>query len=130
MLFQFRDADQQILNQLHGALVEIVNEFDAEGPCPVTLEIMSQSNPAIMAPSTRNCVLEAAQALAPKHYRVMPSGAGHDAQIIAPHIPSAMMFVPSIGGISHHWSENTSDEDLMLGVQIYVDAIARILESH
>ena len=130
MLFQFRDADQQILNQLHGALVEIVNEFDAVGPCPVTLEIMSQSNPAIMAPSTRNCVLEAAQALAPKHYLVMPSGAGHDAQIIAPHIPSAMMFVPSIGGISHHWSENTSDEDLMLGVQIYVDAIARILESH
>jgi len=38
-----------------------------------------------------------------------------------------MMFVPSIGGISHHWSENTSDEDIALGAQVFVDAIGRIL---
>ncbi len=34
------------------------------------------------------------------------------------------MFVPSIGGISHHWSENTSDEDLVLGAQVFTDGIA------
>jgi N-carbamoyl-L-amino-acid hydrolase len=38
-----------------------------------------------------------------------------------------MMFVPSIGGISHHWTENTSDEDIMLGAEVYVEAAARIL---
>jgi N-carbamoyl-L-amino-acid hydrolase len=58
----------------------------------------------------------------------MPSGAGHDAQIFAPHMPAAMMFVPSIGGISHHWSENTADEDIALGAQVFTDAIARILK--
>jgi N-carbamoyl-L-amino-acid hydrolase len=37
------------------------------------------------------------------------------------------MFVPSIGGISHHWSENTSDQDLVLGAQVFADAIAAAL---
>lgn len=127
MLFQFRDADQATLDRMHDTLVGIVAEIDAEGPCPAKLEIMSQSKPAIMAPGPQGCVLEAAKALAPDHHLVMPSGAGHDAQMIAPHIPSAMMFVPSIGGISHHWSEDTSDADLLLGAEVYVDAIARML---
>ena len=38
-----------------------------------------------------------------------------------------MMFVPSIGGISHHWSENTADEDIVLGAQVFTDAIADAL---
>ena len=59
----------------------------------------------------------------------MPSGAGHDAQIVAREIPAAMMFVPSIGGISHHWSENTSDEDIVLGARVFTDAIASVLKS-
>ncbi len=59
----------------------------------------------------------------------MPSGAGHDAQVIAPHIPAAMMFVPSIGGISHHWAENTSDEDIALGAQVFTEAVAAYLEN-
>ena len=127
MLFQFRDADQAILDRMDATLRTLVAEIDAEGPCPATIEPLGQSTPAIMSPGPQSCVLEAAQALAPDHHLVMPSGAGHDAQVIAPHIPSAMMFVPSIGGISHHWSENTSDEDLKLGAQVYVDAIARML---
>jgi len=58
-----------------------------------------------------------------KHIR-MPSGAGHDAQWLARKMPAAMMFVPSMGGISHHWSENTSDEDLVLGAQVFANGIA------
>jgi N-carbamoyl-L-amino-acid hydrolase len=58
----------------------------------------------------------------------MPSGAGHDAQILAEIMPSAMMFVPSIGGISHHWTENTSDADIATGARVFVDACRRILQ--
>ena len=58
----------------------------------------------------------------------MPSGAGHDAQWLARKLPAAMMFVPSIGGISHHWSENTSDEDLVLGAQVFTDGIVNALK--
>jgi N-carbamoyl-L-amino-acid hydrolase len=57
----------------------------------------------------------------------MPSGAGHDAQYLAKRMPAVMLFVPSIGGISHHWAENTSDEDLTLGAQVLVDGAARFL---
>ena len=42
----------------------------------------------------------------------MVSGAGHDAMILAPHIPSAMLFVRSPGGISHHPSESVLVEDI------------------
>ena len=58
----------------------------------------------------------------------MPSGAGHDAQILSAIMPAGMLFVPSIGGISHHYAEDTSDDDLVLGCQVFVDAAAALLE--
>ena len=69
----------------------------------------------------------AAQTHAPGLHQRMPSGAGHDAQILAQIMPSAMLFVPSIGGISHHYSENTSDADIVLGCQVFTDAAASIM---
>ena len=57
----------------------------------------------------------------------MPSGAGHDAQVLSRMLPSAMLFVPSIGGISHHYAENTLDEDIVLGCQVFADAAEAIL---
>jgi len=57
-----------------------------------------------------------------------PSGAGKDARYRARGLPAGMMFVPSIGGISHHWSENTSDEDIVLGARVFTDAIASVLK--
>jgi N-carbamoyl-L-amino-acid hydrolase len=44
-------------------------------------------------------------------------------------MPSGMLFVPSIGGISHHWTENTSDADIVLGARVYVDAVAQLLRA-
>ena len=57
----------------------------------------------------------------------MPSGAGHDAQVLATIMPAGMLFVPSIGGISHHWNENTDDADIVTGAQVFVDACRRLL---
>jgi N-carbamoyl-L-amino-acid hydrolase len=57
----------------------------------------------------------------------MPSGAGHDAQILATIMPAGMLFVPSIGGISHHWSENTVDGDIVTGAQVFVETCRRLL---
>ena len=127
MLFQFRDADQAILDTLRAKLHALVAEVDT-GPCDVAIETMSENKPALMADAPQAALIEAAKLHAPDKWLVMPSGAGHDAQIIAQHVPSAMMFVPSIGGISHHWSENTSDEDIAIGAQVFVDAIARTLK--
>ena len=57
----------------------------------------------------------------------MPSGAMHDAQIMAKRMPAAMLFVPSIGGISHHYSENTKDEDIVVGCRVFADAAEILL---
>jgi N-carbamoyl-L-amino-acid hydrolase len=57
----------------------------------------------------------------------MPSGAGHDAQVLATIMPAAMLFVPSIGGISHHWTENTADEDIVTGAQVFVETCRKLL---
>ncbi len=69
----------------------------------------------------------AAERHAPGLHVRMPSGAGHDAQILAERMKSAMLFVPSIGGISHHYAENTKDEDIVLGCQVFADAAADIV---
>jgi N-carbamoyl-L-amino-acid hydrolase len=53
----------------------------------------------------------------------MVSGASHDAQMMATLCPTAMLFVPSIGGISHNPKEKTLDEDLVAGAQILTDAM-------
>ena len=57
----------------------------------------------------------------------MPSGAGHDAQRLAEVMPAAMLFVPSIAGISHNFDENTSDEHLVLGCRVFTAAAASML---
>lgn len=50
------------------------------------------------------------------NYKLMHSGAGHDSQIFGPRLPTGMIFVPSIGGISHNPAEDTKTEDLVQGV--------------
>lgn len=57
------------------------------------------------------------------HYKMMHSGAGHDSQIIAPFYPTAMIFVPSIGGISHNPAEKTEFPDLVEGVKLLADTL-------
>jgi len=52
------------------------------------------------------------------NYKVMHSGAGHDSQIFAPRVPTGMIFVPSIKGISHNPAEDTKVEDLREGIKV------------
>jgi len=126
LIFQFRDTDPAVLDALEATLDALVAEAD-RGPCDVTIADRSSTAPSAMDPGLQQALQDAAQRLAPGLYQAMPSGAGHDAQIIAQVLPSAMLFVPSIGGISHHYAENTRDEDIVLGCQVLADAAAAIL---
>ena len=83
-----------------------------------------------MEESFQQAIEHAAATHAPGLAVRMPSGAGHDAQHLARVMPAAMLFVPSINGISHHWAENTSDEDIVLGARVFTDAIASVLMRH
>jgi N-carbamoyl-L-amino-acid hydrolase len=127
MLFQFRDVSVPVLERMEVALRALVREANRRERCAVSLEAVSQAVPALCDPALMGALSAAAETLAPGVWQEMPSGAGHDAQNIARHMPAAMLFVPSIGGISHHWAEDTKDEDLALGVRVLDDAARRIL---
>jgi allantoate deiminase len=60
------------------------------------------------------------------NYQVMHSGAGHDSQIFAPRVPTGMIFVPSIDGISHNPAEHTEAVDIQQGVQALAEALKRL----
>ncbi len=127
VLFQFRDVSIEVLERMEAALAGLVRESNRRERCPTTLEPMSKAIPAPCDPTMMAALDQAAEALAPGLWQRMPSGAGHDAAVLARHMPSAMLFVPSIGGISHHWAENTKDEDLALGAQVFGAAAVRLL---
>ena len=97
------------------------------GPCTVTIAERGRSVPQAMDAGFQDALERAAERHAPGLHVRMPSGAGHDAQVLAERMKSAMLFVPSIGGISHHYAENTKDEDIVLGCQVFADAAAEIL---
>jgi N-carbamoyl-L-amino-acid hydrolase len=126
-MFQFRDSDPAILNRLEAALHAQVATFNEAGPCSISVETIRQSTPAVMEESFQQAIEHAAATHARGLAVRMPSGAGHDAQHLARVMPAAMLFVPSINGISHHWAENTSDEDIVLGARVFTDAIAGVL---
>jgi beta-ureidopropionase / N-carbamoyl-L-amino-acid hydrolase len=126
-LFQFRDTDPAVLERMHAALVDLIAQANRDGRCPIELVPISASTPAVMDEGFQAALDKAAEHHAPGKHTRMPSGAGHDAQYLARKVPAAMMFVPSIGGVSHHWAENTSDEDIVLGARVFVDAIADVL---
>ena len=126
MLFQFRDTDPRLLAKLDTELEALVAEA-AHGPCKVTIAERGSSTPRAMDPGFQDALERAAERHAPGLHVRMPSGAGHDAQILAERMKSAMLFVPSIGGISHHYAEDTKDEDIVLGCQVFADAAAELL---
>lgn len=63
-----------------------------------------------------------------KPIRRMTSGAGHDAQMLAQICPAAMIFVPSVRGISHNPAEHTEPEHLILGSKVLLNTIIALLE--
>ncbi len=58
--------------------------------------------------------------------RRLPSGAGHDAQMLARVCPAGMVFVPSARGISHNPAEHTDDADLEAGANVLLHCVLRL----
>jgi N-carbamoyl-L-amino-acid hydrolase len=127
MLFQIRDDDPGVIARLEDHLRSMAADVSAQGRCTVAVERIRTGAPALMDASFQQAIESASAALAGGRSLRMPSGAGHDAQVLATVMPAAMLFVPSIGGISHHWTENTDDDDIVTGAQVFVDACQRLL---
>ena len=127
MLFQIRDDDPAVIDRLAMLLRTMAGEATAAVPCRVTVERIRTGAPAKMDPAFQDAIEAASKVFANDKSIHMPSGAGHDAQMLATVMPAGMLFVPSIGGVSHHWTENTADADIVRGAQVFVEACRRLL---
>jgi beta-ureidopropionase / N-carbamoyl-L-amino-acid hydrolase len=126
MLFQVRDIEASQLQRFEDLLLALVAEANSAGPCAVTMETVWTVSPVLMSQAFQDALSRAAAKHAPGAFISMPSGAGHDAQILARKLPAGMLFVPSIKGVSHHWTEDTSEADIVLGCQAFADAAEEI----
>jgi N-carbamoyl-L-amino-acid hydrolase len=83
---------------------------------------MSNKNAMICDEGLKSAIRQASDSLGLSH-RSLPSGAGHDAMCMAALCPSAMLFVPSVGGISHSPKEFTALQDCVNGVNVMLNAL-------
>ncbi|MCB8821455.1 Zn-dependent hydrolase [Microvirga rosea] len=120
-----RDPDEDRLKAEEATLAAFLKELAAAEEVKVSVERLARFEPVTFDPSIVKLVEDAARSrgLASKR---MTSGAGHDAQMISRIAPSAMIFVPSTGGVSHNPREHTSDADLVAGANILLDAVTRL----
>ena len=127
MLFQIRDDNPEVIGRLEAVLREITYETAARNGCEFEVRRIRTGKPAMMDERFQHAIEQAASVWANGKSVRMPSGAGHDAQVLATIMPAGMLFVPSIGGISHHWDENTDDADIVTGADVFVEACRRLL---
>ena len=125
---QFRDAAEAPLDAFEATVARLVAEMNARGGVSIEASpTRAPIPPTRMDAGLQSHIEAAAERHAPGKWQRMPSGAFHDAGIISASIPAAMLFIPSIGGISHDFAENSRDDDIVLGCQVLADAAASIL---
>jgi N-carbamoyl-L-amino-acid hydrolase len=127
---QFRDADDGRLQRMEDEIVALADELTRRGPCSISVEPRrAPILPTVMDDGFRGHIGAAAESHASGRWLEMPSAAGHDPMELAHVMPCAMLFIPSIDGISHDFAENSHDADIVRGCEVLADATVRILSS-
>lgn len=119
---QWRDGDSDRLARMRGVIEAVLAEVAGEIGLGLERGPVMMLEPVAMDRALRGRLEAAAEAVAPGRWRVMPSGALHDATNVARLMPVAMLFVPSIGGISHAFEEDTAEADLVAGLRVLARA--------
>jgi N-carbamoyl-L-amino-acid hydrolase len=120
-----RDPDEQSLEAQERALADCLAEIEKKRGVTISVERLARFEPVIFDQGLVREIEAAADARGLSSRR-MTSGAGHDAQMIARIAPAAMIFVPSIGGISHNPKEFTPEMDLVAGANVLLDVVKRL----
>jgi beta-ureidopropionase / N-carbamoyl-L-amino-acid hydrolase len=120
-----RDPDEVRLQAHEAALAACLEQVGSAEGVTITTERLARFEPVTFDKNIVALVEGAAQQRGLSVTR-MTSGAGHDAQMIARIAPAAMIFVPSIGGISHNPRERTDDADLVAGANVLLDLVTRL----
>ena len=123
-----RSLDAFELDALELALIAQAHSAAREFGLDVNVERVGRWDPVPTDSSVRTAFTRAAADIGLTTLE-LPSGAGHDAQSFAGIIPSGMVFVPSVGGISHDPSEHTAWEDCVNGANVLLGATVQLARS-
>lgn len=123
---EIRDLDGAKIQQLFDTVRARADEIGKARGTPIEFkELEVASEPAPTDERMRNIIMKAAAALGLSS-RFMPSGAGHDAQDMTHLAPTGMIFVPSVGGISHSPREYTAPMDIANGANVLLQTVLAI----
>jgi len=117
-----RHPDAQQLAVLEGALHAALPKLAEAQGCSVAIEQIWHAPPVVFDSGCVAAVREAATLLGARH-RAIVSGAGHDAVYLARICPTAMIFTPCLGGVSHHPAESITREQAALGADVLLQAV-------
>lgn len=120
-----RDTDEAVMKSLRAGMRRAITRAAKENNLKATVSERSWLPPVALDGKLVSLLREEAAALKLPHI-TMPSGAGHDAQTMQSLCPSALIFVPSKGGISHAPEESTDWRDIRQGAQLLLSALARL----
>lgn len=120
-----RDPDEQRLQAEEAALADYLDKLAAAEDVTISVERLARFEP-VAFDATIVAAIEAAAKGRGLVSKRMISGAGHDAKSMARIVPAAMIFVPSIDGISHSPLERTPDSDIVAGANVLLDVAARL----
>jgi N-carbamoyl-L-amino-acid hydrolase len=126
LMVEFRDVDASVLDRFEARLHEVCTPRQGQMPVEVGVTTLANEPPTLMDESIAKAAEHAARSLAAASRR-MPSGAGHDAMVIGRHVPTGMIFVPSIGGRSHDISESTHEADIVRGCRVLAATLSQLL---
>lgn len=118
MLVDLRHRDADALARMHESAREAVTASAAERGCESAEEPIWKIEPIAFDPGLVALALEACERTTGTAFE-LPSGALHDAASMAPHVPTAMVFAPSIGGLSHAPEEDTAALDLSAAIESF-----------
>ena len=120
---QWRDAEEDRLERMQGVLRDRASLIAGDRGLVLERSAYSAIRPTQIDRQLMNRIGAAAERLSAGKWRHMPSGALHDAANVSHLMPVAMLFVPSIGGISHSFVEDTAVEHLVLGAEVLAASV-------
>ena len=122
-----RNTDGAVLRDAEAELAAFVDEVEAAEGVRIARRTLARFEPVAFDPRVIDLVERVARSFELGTKR-MPSGAGHDAQMLARVCPTAMIFVPSVKGISHNPAEHTDAADLEAGANVLLHTMLALAD--
>jgi N-carbamoyl-L-amino-acid hydrolase len=122
LVVDLRNPSADALARMLASTREHIQAVASERGCEVSEEPVWRIEPIEFDPGLVELAAEACERVTGRAYE-LPSGALHDAASMAPHLPTAMVFSPSLAGVSHSPEEDTAEADLRVAIEVFGEVV-------